>query len=34
MTFMPGIYQQVTMDKSINSQKDVTYGRLAMRYTF
>jgi hypothetical protein len=34
LTFIPGIYEQVTMDKSVNSQKDVTYGRLAMRYKF
>jgi len=34
LTFMPGIYEQVTMDKSVNSQKDVTYGRLTMRYKF
>jgi len=34
LTFIPGIYEQVSMDKAVNSQKDVTYGRLSMRYKF
>lgn len=34
MTFMPGIYQQVTMDKSVCRRKDVTYCILSMKYKF
>jgi len=34
MTFIPGIYQQVTMDKSVCNRKDVTYCILSMKYPF
>jgi len=34
MTFSPGIYQQVSMDKSVCSRKDVTYCILSMKYQF
>ncbi|MBW7989023.1 MAG: hypothetical protein FVQ84_03250 [Planctomycetes bacterium] len=34
LTFAPGIYYQITMDKSINPDKDVTYCILGMEYKF
>ncbi len=34
VTFVPGIYHQVTMDNSINKHKDVTYCKLSMKYKF
>jgi hypothetical protein len=34
MTFSPGIYEQVTMDKSVCPRKDVTYCILSMKYKF
>jgi len=34
LTFVPGIYYQITMDKSINPDKDVTYCILSMKYKF
>lgn len=34
MCFVPGLYHQITMDKSVNGQKDVTYCMLSMRYKF
>ena len=34
MTFVPGIYHQITMDKSINPDKDITYCILNMKYKF
>jgi hypothetical protein len=34
MTFTPGIYQQVSMDKSVCRRKDVTYCILSMKYKF
>ena len=32
--FAPGIYHQVTMDKSVSSRKDITYCKLSMKYEF
>lgn len=34
MTFVPGIYHQITIDKSTNPDKDVTYCILSMKYKF
>jgi hypothetical protein len=34
MTFVPGVYQQISMDDSVNSKKDVTYCMLTMKYKF
>ena len=34
LSFVPGIYHQVTMDESINPDKDVTYCVLSMKYKF
>ncbi len=34
LTFVPGIYHQITMDKSISSRKDITYAKLSMKYKF
>ncbi len=34
ITFAPGIYHQITMDKSIASRKNITYAKLAMIYKF
>jgi hypothetical protein len=34
LTFVPGIYHQITMDKSINPDKDLTYCILSMKYKF
>jgi hypothetical protein len=33
-SFVPGIYQQVSMDDSVNKRKDVTYTMLSFRYAF
>lgn len=33
-TFTPGLYHQVTMDKSVNPDKDETWATLSIRYTF
>jgi hypothetical protein len=32
--FVPAVYQQVTMEKSVNSKKDITYCVLSMKYKF
>jgi hypothetical protein len=34
LTFTPGVYQQITMDKSISKRKDITYCILSMKYKF
>jgi hypothetical protein len=34
LSFIPGIYYQITMDESVNSNKDVTYAKLSLRYAF
>lgn len=34
LSFVPGVYQQITMDKSINPDKDLTYCMLSMKYKF
>ena len=34
MTFVPGVYQQITMDRSVNKDKDVTYCILSLKYKF
>jgi hypothetical protein len=33
-SFVPGIYQQVSMDDSVNKRKDVTYTMLSFKYAF
>ena len=34
MTLTPGLYHQVTMDKSINGDKDETWATLGLKYKF
>jgi hypothetical protein len=34
VTFTPGLYHQVTMDKSVNDDKDETWASLVLKYTF
>jgi hypothetical protein len=34
LVFTPGIYYQITMDKSVCKRKDVTYCILSMKYKF
>ena len=34
LSFVPGLYHQVTMDKSVSSRKDITYCTLSMKYEF
>ena len=34
MMFIPGVYQQVTLDDSTSKRKDITYCILSMRYKF
>jgi hypothetical protein len=34
MAFVPGVYQQITMDRSINQNKDITYCILSLKYKF
>ena len=34
LTFTPGIYHQITMDKSVNGDKDETWIGLSMKYKF
>jgi len=34
LTFTPGVYHQVTMDKSVNPDKDETWVSLSMKYKF
>lgn len=34
LSFDPGIYHQVTMDKSVSGRKDITYCKISMKYKF
>ncbi len=34
LSFVPGLYHQVTMDDSISKHKDITYTMLSMKYKF
>jgi hypothetical protein len=34
LAFVPGIYHQTTMDKSISRHKDITYAMFSMKYKF
>jgi hypothetical protein len=34
LTFTPGVYHQVTMDKSVNPDQDETWATLSMKYAF
>lgn len=34
MTFTPGVYHQVTMDRSVNTDKDETWATLGLKYKF
>jgi len=34
LSFHPGIYQQISMDDSVASRKDITYCKLSMKYRF
>lgn len=34
ISFVPGVYQQITMDNSISKHKDITYGMFSMKYAF
>ena len=34
LTFTPGLYHQISMDKSVCRRKDVTYCKLSMKYKF
>jgi len=34
LSFVPGIYHQLTMDESISEHKDITYTMLSMKYKF
>lgn len=34
LSFVPGIYHQLTMDKSVGRKKDITYTKLSMKYKF
>jgi len=34
LTFVPGLYQQITMDDSVSNRKDITYCVLSMKYKF
>jgi len=34
LTFVPGLYQQISMDKSVSRRKDITYCILSMKYRF
>ena len=34
LTFVPGIFHQITMEKTINPDKDLTYCILSMKYKF
>lgn len=34
LDFIPGIYQQITMDDSVSKRKDITYCILTMKYKF
>jgi hypothetical protein len=34
LVFTPAVYHQVTMDKSVNDDKDETWAALSMKYKF
>jgi hypothetical protein len=34
MSFVPGIYHQITMDNNISNNDDITYCKLSMKYKF
>jgi hypothetical protein len=34
LSFVPGVYQQISMEKTINTKKDLTYCILSMKYKF
>jgi len=34
LTFTPGVYHQVTMDESVNDDKDETWAVLSLKYKF
>jgi len=34
LTFIPSVYQQISMDTSVSRRKDITYAILSMRYQF
>jgi hypothetical protein len=34
LTFVPGLYEQITMDDSVNKQHEITYCMLSMKYKF
>jgi len=34
LSFVPGLYQQISMDDSVNTRDDVTYCKLSMKYKF
>lgn len=34
LSFVPGIYHQITLDDNISDEKDITYTQLSMKYTF
>ena len=34
IVFIPGVYQQISMDDSVNSRDDITYCMMSMRYKF
>jgi hypothetical protein len=34
LTFTPGVYYQVTMDHSVNNEKDITWARASLTYKF
>jgi len=34
LTFIPAVYQQISMDKSVSRHHDITYSMLSMKYKF
>jgi hypothetical protein len=34
LSFVPALYQQITMDRSVNSKHDITYCKISMKYKF
>ena len=34
VSFVPGIYQQITLDDSISQNQDITYGMFSVKYAF
>jgi len=34
LSFVPAVYHQITMDKSVGQHKDITYCKLSMKYKF